>query len=130
RRVYLDLIGLLPAPSELQTFVTDQSAGKRTKLVRQLLDDKRAYADHWLELWNDMLRNDYKGTGYIDGGRKQITAWLYKSLLDNKPFDQFTRELINPTPDSEGFAKGIQWRGQVYASQIVELQIAQSVGQV
>ena len=33
-----------------------------------------AYAEHWLTFWNDLLRNDYAGTGYIDGGRKQITA--------------------------------------------------------
>ena len=47
---------------------------KRAKLVRQLLAEDRAYADHWLTFWNDLLRNDYAGTGYIDGGRKQITA--------------------------------------------------------
>jgi hypothetical protein len=130
RRAYLDLIGLLPAAAELDAFLADSSRDRRANLVRRLLDDKRAYTDHWLAFWNDLLRNDYKGTGYIDGGRKQITAWLYKSLLDNKPFDQFTRELINPTPESEGFAKGIKWRGQVNASQIVELQFAQNVGQV
>jgi Protein of unknown function (DUF1549)/Protein of unknown function (DUF1553)/Planctomycete cytochrome C len=129
-RAYLDLIGLLPAPSELEAFLKDDAKDKQAALVRRLIDDKRAYADHWLAFWNDLLRNEYKGTGYIDGGRKQITAWLYKSLLDNKPFDQFTRELINPTPESEGFARGIKWRGQVNASQIVELQFSQNVGQV
>ncbi len=130
RRAYLDLIGLLPSISELDVFLADVSPDKRTKLVHRLLEENRAYTDHWLAFWNDLLRNDYKGTGYIDGGRKQITAWLYKSLLENKPFDQFTRELINPSPESEGFAKGIKWRGQVNASQIVELQFAQNVGQV
>src|SRR5205085_10846929 len=73
---------------------------------------------------------DYSGTGYIDGGRKQISGWLYNSLLRNKPYDQFTRELIQPTPDSEGFIKGIKWRGNVNASQVVELQFAQNVAQV
>jgi cytochrome c553 len=130
RRAFLDLIGLLPAPGELEAFIADTSADKRDLLVRRLIHENRAYADHWLAFWNDLLRNEYKGTGYIDGGRKQITAWLYKSLLDNKPYDQFVRELISPTPDSEGFAKGIKWRGEVNASQVVELQFAQNVGQV
>jgi hypothetical protein len=130
RRAFLDLIGLLPAPIELQAFVSDAAADKRDLLVRRLLHDRRAYADHWLAFWNDLLRNEYKGTGYIDGGRKQITAWLYQSLLDNKPYDKFARELISPGPDSEGFAKGIKWRGEVNASQVVELQFAQNVGQV
>jgi len=130
RRAYLDLIGLLPAPNELDAFLADSSRDKRTALVRRLLDDKRAYADHWLAFWNDLLRNEYKGTGYIDGGRKQITGWLYQSLLDNKPYDRFVRDLILPRPESEGFAKGIKWRGEVNASQVVELQFAQNVGQV
>jgi cytochrome c553 len=130
RRAYLDLIGLLPAPSELDAFLSDSAKDKRAVLLRRLLNDKRAYADHWLTFWNDLLRNEYKGTGYIDGGRKQITVWLYKALLDNKPYDQFARELINPTSESEGFAKGIRWRGEVNASQVVELQFAQNVGQV
>jgi len=130
RRVYLDLIGLLPAPSELDSFLSDKSPDKRAKLVQRLLADNRAYTDHWLTFWNDLLRNDYKGTGYIDGGRQQITAWLYKSLLENKSYDKFARELINPARGAEGFAKGIEWRGQVNASQIIELQFAQNVGQV
>ena len=88
------------------------------------------YADHWLTFWNDLLRNDYKGTGYIDGGRKQITGWLYTALLTNKPYDQFVAELVNPTPASEGFTKGIIWRGSVNASMTPPMQAAQSVSQV
>jgi hypothetical protein len=130
RRVYLDLIGLPPTVGELEAFVADKDADKRAKLVRKLLAEDRSYTDHWLAFWNDALRNEYRGTGYIDGGRKQITAWLYKSLLENKPYDRFARELISPTPDSEGFAKGIVWRGAVNASQVVELQFSQNIGQV
>jgi hypothetical protein len=131
RRAYLDLIGLLPAPSETEAFLKDAAPDRRDRLVRRLLqEENRAYADHWLSFWNDMLRNDYAGTGYIDGGRKQITGWLYASLLRNKPYDQFTRELINPAADSEGFIKGIKWRGNVNASQVVELQFSQNVAQV
>ncbi|MBI1917236.1 MAG: PSD1 domain-containing protein [Planctomycetes bacterium] len=130
RRVYLDLIGVLPAPKEVDAFLADGSADKRGRLVRRLLDDNRSYAEHWLTFWNDLLRNDYAGTGYIDGGRKQISAWLYSSLLDNKPYDQFVRQLISPTPESEGFIKGIKWRGNVNASQVQELQFSQNVSQV
>jgi hypothetical protein len=130
RRVYLDLIGLPPAASELEAFVASKGENKRAELVRALLAENRSYTDHWLAFWNDALRNEYRGTGYIDGGRKQITAWLYQSLLVNKPYDTFTRELVNPKPDSEGFAQGIKWRGAVNASQIVELQFSQNVGQV
>ena len=130
RRLYLDVIGLLPTPAELDLFLHDSSPDKRTRAIRRVLDDKRAYADHWLTFWNDLLRNDYQGTGYIDGGRKPITGWLYQSLLDNKPYDRFVSELISPTPESEGFINGIKWRGRVNASQVREIQFSQNVSQV
>ncbi len=130
RRASLDLIGLLPTADEVDAFVADKSPDKRAVLVRRLLDNQVAYADHWITFWNDLLRNDYAGTGFIDGGREQITGWLYESLLKNKPYDQFVRELVSPTPESAGFAKGIIWRGQVNASQRPELQFSQNVGQV
>jgi hypothetical protein len=130
RRVYLDLIGMLPSTPELNAFLGDPAADKRARLIRRVLEDKRAYAEHWLTFWNDLLRNDYQGTGYIDGGRKQITGWLYRALLENKPYDQFVRELISPKPESEGFINGIQWRGRVNASQVREIQFSQNVSQV
>ena len=130
RRASLDLVGLLPLPEELETFVLSVDPQKREKLVEGLLLDSRAYTDHWLCFWNDLLRNEYKGTGYIDGGRKQITAWLYNAILTNKPYDKFVQELIRPTADSEGFTKGIRWRGRVNASQVAELQFSQNISQV
>lgn len=130
RRAYLDAIGLLPTPSELDEFVSNQSGDKRAELVRKLLGRNLDYAQHWLTFWNDALRNDYKGTGYIDGGRKQITGWLFAALASNKPYNQFVAELINPTPESEGFVKGIIWRGVVNASQTPQMQAAQNISQV
>ena len=129
RRVSLDLLGMLPSADEARAFAADRRPDKRAALVRALLARDVDYADHWMVFWNDLLRNDYAGTGYIDGGRKQITNWLYLSLLANKPYDQFTRELVAPSADSEGFAKGIIWRGAVSAGQVPELQYAQSVSQ-
>lgn len=129
RRVMLDLVGLLPSAEEARAFAADRRPDKREKLVQALLARDVDYADHWMVFWNDLLRNDYAGTGYIDGGRKQITNWLYLSLLANKPYDRFTRELVAPSADSEGFAKGIIWRGAVSAGQVPELQFSQSVSQ-
>ncbi|MBX2851898.1 MAG: PSD1 and planctomycete cytochrome C domain-containing protein [Phycisphaeraceae bacterium] len=130
RRASMDLIGLLPDPAEVQRFVESSDPKKHEALVDKLLTNDRGYAQHWMTFFNDLLRNDFTGTGYITGGRRSITNWLYKSLLENKPYDQFTRELLAPTPDSEGFIKGIQWRGDVNSSQTTEVQFAQNVGQV
>lgn len=130
RRMTLDLVGQLPTASEVEAFVEDRREDKRAQFASRLLAEKRSYADHWISFWNDLLRNEYQGTGYIDGGRKQISAWLYTSLVDNKPYDRFVRELISPSPESEGFIGGIKWRGRVNASQVREVQFAQNVAQV
>jgi hypothetical protein len=130
RRLTLDLTGLLPEPAEVDAFVADRSPDKRGKLIAAVLARDTDYAEHWLSFWNDLLRNDYQGTGYIDGGRKPVTGWLYQALLTNKPYDQFARELLAP-PDqqSSGFIEGIQWRGSVNASQTREVQFSQSISQ-
>jgi uncharacterized membrane protein/mono/diheme cytochrome c family protein len=130
RRVYLDITGLLPTEAEQQKFLNDPSQDKISKLVDELLSHKDDYAMHWLTFWNDILRNDYTGTGYITGGRFGITDWLYKSLKDNKPYHQLVEELVNPDKNSRGFISGIKWRGAVNASQTVEMQAAQNVSQV
>jgi len=130
RRLHLDLIGLLPDADEVESFVRDSSADKRGKLIARVLSRDVDYAEHWMTFWNDLLRNDYVGTGYIENGRKPITNWLYQSLVSNKPYDQFACELLAPTAASEGFIFGIKWRGTVNASQEREVQFAQSISQV
>ncbi len=110
--------------------VTDPNSEKRDQLVHELLSDDVAYAEHWLTFWNDLLRNDYTGTGFITGGRKQITAWLYRSLAENKPYNQLVRELIAPRPPNpKASFKGIRWRGTVSASQSQEVQFSQNISQ-
>jgi len=130
RRAYSDLVGLLPTPDQLAHFQADPSPQKRTRLVRELLADDQLYAEHWLSFWNDLLRNDYDGAGFITDGRQQITVWLYDALLTNLPFNQFAQELIAPSMDSSrGFIDGIRWRGSVSAAQSIEVQFAQNVSQ-
>ncbi len=129
RRAYLDIIGLLPTPEAVSQFTNDTNSDKREALIDTLLNDSHNYTQHWLSFWNDLLRNDYSGTGFITGGRKQITDWLYTSLLHNKSYNHMVKELVNPTEVSEGFIKGIQWRGVVNSSQSTEMQAAQNIGQ-
>ena len=130
RRIYLDIIGLLPSPEKEAAFIANKNVGKRGEEVRQLLNRTDDYAAHWISFWNDALRNDYTGPGYIGGGRNNITNWLYASLKNNKPYNQFVQELISPTKESKGFIEGIQWRGVINASQRTEMQAAQNVSQV
>jgi mono/diheme cytochrome c family protein len=130
RRVYLDIIGLTPTFEEIENFEKDNNSKKREVIVNDLLARNDAYSQHWLTFWNDALRNDYTGTGYITKGRFNISNWLYTSLEQNKSYDKMVKELLNPNQESRGFIEGIKWRGTVNASQRTEMQAAQNVGQV
>ncbi len=130
RRVYLDIVGLMPSYEEIKTFEQNTNSEKRNLIVTDLLSRNQDYTQHWLTFWNDALRNDYTGTGYITKGRYNISNWLYTSLEQNKPYDKFVKELLNPNEESKGFIEGIKWRGTVNASQRTEMQAAQNVGQV
>jgi len=129
RRVSEDLIGLPPSP-DLVAMISPGKPLDRAAVVDRLLADKQGYAEHWMTFWNDLLRNDYGGTGFITGGRQQVTSWLYPALVENKPFDQFVRDLVAPTKESRGFIDGITWRGEVNASQTTQIQFSQNVSQV
>lgn len=130
RRAYLDLWGLLPSPEDLDRFVADPDPHKREKLIDCLLADNAKYAGHWISFWNDLLRND--GGDQYHGGRKSITDWLYRALATNLPYNAFVSQLLNPdSPGSpDGFLLGVNWRGDVNASQTPVMQAAQNSAQV
>jgi hypothetical protein len=130
RRVYLDLWGLLPTPEQLDEFARDTRSDKRERLVDALLSNRRNYAEHWITFWNDLLRND-EGVVY-HGTRESITKWLVKALQDNLAYDKFVSALLNPAAESDpkGFLTGVNWRGDVSASQTAPMQAAQNSAQV
>lgn len=130
RRAYLDIWGLVPSPEQVDAFLGDHSPNKRQALVEKLLSNSENYAENWVSYWNDLLRND-EGVNYA-GERKTITPWLLESLRNNLPYDKFVSKLLNPTEknDPEGFLVGVNWRGDISASQSRPLQAAQNSAQV
>ncbi len=91
RRVTLDVLGVPPTPNEVRAFLADPSPDKRARLIDQLLD-RPEYADFWALKWSDLLKNEERA---LD--RKGVQAfhhWIRQSIADNKPLDQFAKELI------------------------------------
>jgi hypothetical protein len=95
----LDLVGRLPTPVDVRKFQANTSPDKRTAAIDQLLQ-RPEYADHWAAKWADLLRpNPYRV------GIKAVLNydnWIRDSFRQNKPYDQFVRELIS--------AQGSTWR--------------------
>jgi hypothetical protein len=95
RRLHLDLIGLPPAPDEVEAFVQDPSTDAYEKLVDRLLASPR-YGERWARRWLDLAR--YADTnGYEKDRQRSIWPyrdWLIRALNADMPFDQFTIEQL------------------------------------
>ncbi|MEK7676207.1 MAG: DUF1549 domain-containing protein [Verrucomicrobiota bacterium] len=94
RRVYLDVIGLLPSPQEARAFLSDADARKRSKLIDRLLA-REEFADFWALKWGDLLRIKSEYPVRVWPKAVQVYyRWVRASLAENKPYDQFARELL------------------------------------
>lgn len=92
RRVSLDVTGALPTDEKVRSFLADTSATKRDQLIDELLDST-AYADHFANKWNFILRNK-KSKGEDTAGTHLFHQWIWDSVYENKPYDRFVREII------------------------------------
>jgi mono/diheme cytochrome c family protein len=106
RRLYLDLLGVLPTPEETQIFVNDDQPFAYERLVDRLLVSPR-YGERWGRHWLDIARYADSNGFTIDGARSiwPYRDWVIKATNDDMPFDQFVIEqlagdlLLKPTSD-------------------------------
>jgi hypothetical protein len=97
RRVTIDIAGRLPTPEETKAFVADSSPHKRDHLIDRLLASGD-YADHFANKWSALLRNKRTDNAH-KRGTYAFHGWIRDSLLENKPFDQFVREILAASGD-------------------------------
>ena len=101
RRAYLDAIGSLPTPEEVEAFVSREDPAKREKLIDQLLgltgdpaldiyNDR--YAAYWTLKWSDLIRNSTDNLG--EQGMWALHNWIRESFRLNKGIDKFVKEII------------------------------------
>ncbi len=94
RRVFLDLTGSIPTASQVRSFVEERSSGKRTRLIDDLLESD-GFNDYFAMLWCDRLR--VKSEFPINLWPNAVQAyhrWILTAVRDNKPYDQFVREIL------------------------------------
>ncbi len=97
RRVTIDLAGRLPNVEETRDFLGDQDADKRDRCIDRLLDSTD-HADYFANKWMLLLRN-YQGGPESARGTYSFHHWIRDSLRENKPYDQFVREIITAAGD-------------------------------
>ena len=92
RRVYLDVIGLLPSTEESLAFLNDPSPDKRNRLIDQLLT-RPEHAKFWALKWGDLLKMTGKAVG--NEGVFKYYRWVEQAIRENLPYDQFARALLS-----------------------------------
>lgn len=97
RRLYLDVLGVLPSPEEVQVFLTSDAGDKRDQLIEDVLA-RPEYADLWAMRWADVLRSTRKKISYR--GTHNFRRYLVDVFARNRPFDEFARELVTATGDT------------------------------
>ncbi len=97
RRTCVDIAGRLPTAEETKKFLADQDPGKRAKWIETLLDSTD-YADYFANKWSALLRNKRGGPTHTRG-TYAFYDWIRDSLLANKPYDQFAREIVAASGD-------------------------------
>ena len=96
RRATFDLTGLPPTPSEIESFVRDESLDAFATLIDRLLESK-AYGERWGRHWLDVARYaDTAGDGadYPVREAYKYRDWVIQAFNDDMPYDQFVREQL------------------------------------
>jgi len=91
RRVYLDVVGVIPSASECREFLSSNEPDKRRQLIDQLLRSSD-FADHWANVWEVQL------LGRRNGGMNvgPLRQWLHDDVFAKSlPFDDFARQLVS-----------------------------------
>ena len=95
RRVTLDIGGRLPTEEEAAAFLASSATDKRDQVIEELLRSPD-YADYFAAKWNAVLKNRRDDASDMVANFA-FHAWVRDSLLANKPYDQFVRELLAAT---------------------------------
>ena len=113
RRLYFDLTGLPPDPSDL----TDLTDEKYEALVDKLLASPR-YGERWARHWLDAVH--YGETHGYDKDKPRLNAWPYRdyvirALNNDKPYARFIAEQIAGDALYPGTVDGITALGFIAA---------------
>jgi len=96
RRLSFDLLGLPPAPAEIDAFVYDPDPLAYEKVVERLLASPH-HGERWARHWLDVIR--YGESDGFERDLPRLNAWPYRgwvveSLNADLPYDEFVRRQL------------------------------------
>ncbi len=98
RRASLDLIGRVPTLPETRAFLADPAPDRRQRLVDRLLASPEL-AEHFADLYSDLLWRNEGGKRPRQVDRQDPRAWLVTAFNENRPYDRIVFELLTASGD-------------------------------
>jgi hypothetical protein len=98
RRVYIDLIGLLPPPEDHDKFLADANPGKRAAVADALMA-RDEFLDIWVMKWAELLQIRTVN-GLSPKGLQRYDAWLRDRVRSGVTIDRIAAELLSATGGS------------------------------
>ena len=98
RRVSVDITGTTPTEEQVRLFLADKDPRKRDKLIDKLIASPE-YADYFTNKWSMILRNRRRRNDDL-AGTYAFYRWIWSSLYENKPYDQFVRGILTASGSS------------------------------
>jgi hypothetical protein len=97
RRVYLDLHGVVPTREQVERFLADTHAGKRARLIDELLVSPR-YGEYLADIWQAYLMSPLADDQPARAERLRV--WLGRQFNTNS-WDRIASELLTATGKME-----------------------------
>jgi len=91
RRVYLDVLGVIPGVDEASEFLNSADPDKRRKLIDKLLE-RPERAEFWAQYFADLFRLGFNESR--DKGAKLFYNWLRDAIRQDRPYDDVVRDLL------------------------------------
>src|SRR6185436_3270372 len=113
RRITLDLIGRQPTMGEMEAFLADKAAEKRTAVVEKLLAAPE-FGANWANYWSDVVSYRTPSPELTFLNYTPFKQWLAEQFNQNKGWDETTFNVItaigkvadNPAATYIGFHAG------------------------
>jgi hypothetical protein len=123
RRVYIDLVGLLPTEEEYQRFMGSTDPNKRNALIDELLARKE-FTEVWVSKWAEWLMMRSSNVTSLKSIALYYT-WLSQQIANDVPLDKMVRDILASTG---GTFKTPQ--SNFYQIEQDRLKVAENVAQI
>ena len=101
RRAFIDAIGVLPTPAEVDAFLADKHRDKRSRLVDTILA-RPEWVDYWALQLADLLQNRKERDHDVRGikGVRSFHSWVRDQLAGDHGWDKIASNILLAQGDS------------------------------